>query len=119
MSHRKDTDYLAISTRIRAMEKRLLNRERMNRMIEARDDGEARKVMSECGYPDAGGLEQALTQVRADVFADLAKAVPDPGLVEVFQLKYDYHNAKTLLKAQAMNLPAEQLLLPGGRYPAQ
>ena len=50
MSHRKDTDYLAISTWIRAMEKRLLNRERMNRMIEARDDGEARKVMSECGY---------------------------------------------------------------------
>ena len=38
MSHRKDTDYLAISARIRAMENRLLTRERLDRIIEARDD---------------------------------------------------------------------------------
>ena len=31
MSHRKDTDYLAISARVHAMENRLLNRERMER----------------------------------------------------------------------------------------
>ena len=37
MSHRKDTDYLSISARIRAMENRLLTRERMDRMIEARE----------------------------------------------------------------------------------
>ena len=52
MSHRKDTDYLAVSARIRAMENRLLTRERMDRMIEAKDTAEARKVLSECGYPD-------------------------------------------------------------------
>ena len=34
MSHRKDTDYLAISARIRAMENRLLTRERMERLID-------------------------------------------------------------------------------------
>ena len=38
---RKDTDYLSISARIRAMENKLLTRERMDRMIEARDDAEA------------------------------------------------------------------------------
>ena len=53
MSHIKDTDYLGISTRIHAMENRMLTRERMDRMIEARDDAEALKVLSECGY--AGG----------------------------------------------------------------
>jgi len=119
LSHRKDTDYLSISTRVRAMENQLLARERMDRMIEARDDAEARKVMSECGYSDSLGLEQALMQARAEVFADLAKAVPDPGLVEVFQLKYDYHNAKVLLKAQAMDVDPQRLLLPGGRYDGQ
>ena len=41
MSHTRDTDYLSISTRIHAMEKRMLTRERMDRMIEAREDGEA------------------------------------------------------------------------------
>ena len=49
MSHRKDTDYLAISARVHAMENRLLNRERMERMIEARDAAEAAKLLAECG----------------------------------------------------------------------
>ena len=92
MSHRKDTDYLSVSARVRAMENRLLTRDRMDRMIDAADDGEARKVLAECGYPEGGSLAQA----RADVFRDMESAVPDPRLVEIFQLKYDYHNGKTL-----------------------
>ena len=66
MSPRKDTDYLSISARIRGMENRLLTRERMDRIIDARDDAEARKVLAECGYPVQSGvsLEQALTAVR-------------------------------------------------------
>ena len=118
MSHRKDTDYLAISARIRAMENRLLTRERLERIIEARDDQEARKVLVECGYPDVpgAGLEQVLAQVREETVKDLSGAVPgEPGL-EMFKLKYDYHNAKTILKAQAMGVDAERLLLQGGRF---
>ena len=53
----KDTDYLVISARVKAMESGLLTRERMDRMIEARDDAEALKVLSECRYPDAAGLD--------------------------------------------------------------
>ena len=116
MSHRKDTDYLAISARIRAMENRLLTRERMDRMIEARDQAEAMKVLSECGYNDAAGLDAALLQARAEVFRDMERSAPDPRLVEVFQIKYDYHNAKTILKSQAMGTDPERLLLGGGRY---
>jgi len=118
VSHRKDTDYLAISARIRAMENRLLTRERLDRIIEARDDQEARKVLVECGYPDVAGagLEQMLAQVREETVKDLTSAVPgEPGL-EIFKLKYDYHNAKTILKAQAMGVDAARLLLKGGRY---
>ncbi|MGI5963440.1 MAG: V-type ATPase subunit [Lawsonibacter sp.] len=116
MSHRKDTDYLSISARVRAMENRLLTRERMDRMIEARDAAEAMKVLAECGYPEGGSLEQMLAQARADTVRDLENAVPDRRLVEIFQLKYDYHNAKAILKAQAMGQNVERLLLPGGRY---
>lgn len=116
MSHRKDTDYLAISARIRAMENRLLTRERMDRMIDARDQGEAMKVLSECGYNDAAGLDAALLQARAEVFRDMERSAPDPRLVEVFQIKYDYHNAKTILKGLAMGTDPERLLLGGGRY---
>ena len=47
----KDTDYLHLSTRIRAMENSLLERERMDRMLEAGTVEEAAKVLTECGYP--------------------------------------------------------------------
>ena len=117
MSHRKkDTDYLAISARIRAMENRLLSRERMDRMIEARDEAEAMKILAECGYNEAVGLDGALAQARAEVFKDMEQGAPDPRLVEVFQIKYDYHNAKAILKAQAMGSDPQRLLLAGGRY---
>ena len=43
MSHLKDTDYLALSSRLHVLETRLLGAERMERMIEARDGAEAAK----------------------------------------------------------------------------
>ena len=121
MSHKKDTDYLSISTRIRAMENRLLTRERLERMLEARDYGDAVKVLAECGYAqlsaaDPAQLEQALSTSRDNLFQELAAAVPDKRMVELFQLKYDYHNAKVLIKAKVTGQQADRLLVSGGRY---
>ena len=47
MSKIRDTDYLTISARVRAMENRLVTRERMERMVEARSDDEAVKVLAQ------------------------------------------------------------------------
>ena len=107
MSQKRDTDYLAVSTRIHAMENRMLTRERMERMIDAKDSGEAAKVLSECGYGEltqltSAALEELLADARRNTFRDMADSVPDRRLVEVFQLKYDYHNAKVLIKGGAV-----------------
>lgn len=117
----KDTEYLSISTRIRVMEGRLLSRDRRERMIEARSDDEALKLLTECGYTEpednsSAALDRVLAQAREELFRDLRSAVPQPALVEVFQLKYDYHNAKVLVKAQALDKKADRLLMSGGRY---
>lgn len=121
MSQHKDTDYLSVSSRVRAMETRLLTADRLERMIDARDDAEAIKVLTECGYPEPAGatgpqLEQALSASRTAVLDELAGAVPRPGLVDLFRLKYDYHNAKVLIKARAKGRAAEELMVRGGRY---
>lgn len=122
MSHQKDTDYLALSSRIHAMENRLLTRERMERMLEAKEPGEAAKVLAECGYGElveqnAGGLEQLLSKARNDLFRELEQALPQKSVMQVFQLKFDYHNMKVLLKMQALGKgQPEPLLLTGGRY---
>lgn len=123
LSRNKDTDYLALSARIHAMEGRLLTRDRMDRMIDAREESEALKVLTECGYGGAESLraqdvERVLATARAETFQELSTAAPDPRVVDVFRLKYDYHNAKVLVKAEAMGIDAGRLLLDGGRVPA-
>ena len=123
MTKIKDTDYLTISARIRAMETHLLTRERMERMLEARTDEEAAKVLVECGYEELpalthAGLDELLSAARADLYKQLKGSVPDKRLVEVFQMKYDYHNAKTLIKAAAVGADADRLLMEGGRWSA-
>lgn len=121
---KKDTDYAAISARIRIMENRLLTRERMEQLIEAREDAECVKLMTDCGYPELAALtlpelEKALAQAQEELFADLGKALDDPDVLAVFRVKYDYHNAKALIKSQARELDAGRLLVAGGRYDAE
>ena len=123
MSKIKDTDYLSISAALRARETRLLTRERMERMIDARSGEESAKVLAECGYPELPALtnralDEMLSQARAALYRELKGSVPDPRLVEVFQMKYDYHNAKTLVKAAAVGTEADRLLMEGGRWSA-
>lgn len=121
MSRNKELDYLSISARIHAMETRLLSAERLDRMIDAKDLNEAAKVLTECGYGElsevtASGVEELLSQAQADLFQDLGSAVKNQALLDVFRCKYDYHNAKVLVKAETLGTEEDRLLLGGGRY---
>lgn len=117
----KDTDFLSLTARVRARENDLLTGERRERMLDARTDEEVGKVLSECGYDvpeDLGpaAVNTVLARAREALFRELRGACPQPALVEVFQIKYDYHNAKVLLKAAAVGEEAGRLLMAGGRY---
>ena len=125
---KKDLEYLTLSARVHAMETRLLTPERMERMIEARELEEAARVLSECGYGEMSemsthALEQMLTQAQGDLFRDIGGSFKDTTIIDVFRSKYDYHNAKVLVKGEALDTPPEQvdlMLLKSGRYqPAQ
>ena len=119
----KDTDYLAISARIRAMETGLLTRERMEQVLEARSDDEAVKILQECGYPELDAthpeaMDAALSAAREATLTDLGDSAPDPRYIDIFKLKYDYHNVKAILKAGAMGTDPDRMLMDMGRVPA-
>ncbi len=121
MPQHKDTDYLAISARLHAMENRLLTHERMERMIDAKDNSDAAKVLSECGYGELtqvnlAQLEGLLAKSRGELFYDMANAVPDERVIALFQLQYDYSNAKVMVKAASNGRDPLPLLVEGGRY---
>ena len=100
----KDTEYLMLSSMLRAREAGMLTRERMDRMLSAPSYQEAAKLLCDCGYEDMSacsleGVNDALTRRRSEVFAEMAKMSPHSEVVDIFRVKYDYHNLKALVKA--------------------
>lgn len=119
----KDTDYLVISARIRAMETGLLTGERMEQILAARSDEEVVKLLQEGGYPTMSlespeAMDAAITAAREETLQDLGDSAPDKQYLDIFKLKYDYHNAKAILKAQAMDTDPDHMLADLGRVPA-
>lgn len=106
------------------MENRLLTQERLDRMIDARDPAEAAKVLAECGYGELAeltgdGLEELLNQAQDQLARDLSSYPQAAAILPVFQCATDYHNAKVLVKGEALGWDGERmgrLLMPGGRW---
>ena len=121
---RNDTDFLHATTRVRALERQLLNKERAERMLDAKSMEEAAKLLPEMGYeevspPTMTQLGAVLSRARCATFALLRAISPIPELVDVFQVKYDYHNIKAILKAEARGVRADHLLMDAGRIPKE
>ena len=119
MSNKREA-YLCLSAMLRAREPKLLNNDRAARMLDAASFDEAARMLTDSGYPDmsqmsAKELETSLSARRDEIFAELAKLVPDKAIVDVFKMKYDYHNAKVIIKAEAMGQDARRLMSASGR----
>lgn len=120
MTKRKDTDYLYASSRIRALEKTLLTKERIDRMLEARTLEDSLKVLQEeCEYGLAHNYapnqyEELLSDEHQKNISLLNSI--DEELSPFFLYRYDYLNIKILLKAEFLGLD-EVLLSPLGSIP--
>ena len=67
-------------------------------------------------------MDAALSEAREALLADLGGSAPDAGFIDIFKLKYDYHNAKALVKGEALGWDGERigrLLMPGGRWSSE
>lgn len=117
---KKDTEYLFLSATLRAREARMLTRERMERMLDAPSFAECARTLEDAGFGDmsgfsAGQIEAELSGHRRRVFEEIRGMTPEPAVVDVFRLKYDYHNAKTLIKAQGAGIDGASILSDSGR----
>lgn len=116
----KDIDYLALSARIRGLIDTHLTARRMERFLAAKTDEEAMSVLIECGYPafrlnDAVAMDRAIASVERETFDDMTDFAPDPAIVDIFRVPYDYHNCKALLKEKATGVSADHMLMHNGR----
>lgn len=112
--------YLCLSAMLRAREPKLLNTEKSSRMLDAHSFEETAKLLTDCGYADltqmsAGEIDAYLNERRSVLFTEIERMCPQKEIVDVFRMKYDYHNAKTIIKSEAMGLSAGRLLSICGR----
>ena len=76
--------------------------QRLEQLLTAPSVEACAQLLSEWGYApvhDEPSLQAALSAQREAVFADVSRFMPEAEVLDVFRLKYDYHNIKTLLKA--------------------
>ncbi|MBR4992207.1 MAG: V-type ATPase subunit [Clostridia bacterium] len=115
----KEERYLCVSAYVRALESRLLTQSDLARMIDAGTNEECLRILSDHGYPDLrpdmATVEQALRESREELLADLATILPDRVILDLFRIRYDYHNVKVSLKALWTAVDGTHLLMGGGR----
>ena len=119
----RDTDFLYMTSMLRAREAKMLSPERMNRMLDAESFEDAAKMAEECSYHDMSDMDvfhvdRALSSHRAAVFRELAADEHARPIVDFFRMKYDYHNVKVLVKSMGANTDATHILSDSGRIDA-
>lgn len=124
MQQYRDTDYAAVSAALHAREAKLLTQAMAERMIDAAAPEESYKTLLECGYAPLErctleNVEHALSQARRELYREVSVLAPDKRIIELFQVKYDYHNAKLALKSKRTGEDVSRLAMDCGRFDAQ
>ena len=121
MSEKKisDREYLYLSAMLKAREANMLTRDKLERILAAGSFNDAAKLLQESGWPDmsdqtAAGVDKLLSKRREEIFAELERTIPEREVVEVFRTRYDYHNAKAIIKGEGVGADAEHILSGAG-----
>lgn len=89
-------------------------------MISANSFEESAKILTDCGYEDMSEMsskeiEDNLTKHKDDIYYELDRIAPDKEILDIFRMKYDYHNAKVIIKSGALRSNNDRLLVDSGR----
>lgn len=111
--------------RIRVYETKLLDKSKIDRMIDSTSASEALKVLQETEYGNLIGnvnipedYEVILSEELKRVFNLMYNISPVKSLVDLMSIKYDYHNIKVILKGMFLKEDLSHLLIPVGNNEA-
>lgn len=114
-------DYGQSVVTIRVLEKRLLTKNRLERMIESETCEEVLKLLSETEYSqnmmdiqNSRDYEKILKRETERVFSLVRNMSKNKEVVDILSLKYDYHNLKVLIKSKVFEKDNTNLLMNAG-----
>ncbi|WP_208558714.1 V-type ATP synthase subunit C [Marinilactibacillus kalidii] len=119
----KDTAYGSSNVLIRVYENNLLNRGHYDRMLAADSFEDAVNVLRETPYrndvdqiKEDKNYDTMLMNELHQTFDELFEISPNKALIELFGLRYAYHNLKVLFKEKFTDQDLDHLFIPIGRY---
>ena len=105
-------------SRIWVLETRLLDKSKIERMIDADSADEALKVLGETEYSNvmtnikrATDYEEILTAELKRVYDLVKELCPVKDVVKLMSIKYDYHNLKVILKGKFLGKDLSHMLI--------
>ncbi len=110
-----DTRYAYAVARVRGMETRLLDRQWIERLLSESAEG-ALKALADSAYQDAvadvdspEAIEAGLEKAMSEMLTTIAAIAPDPELIDLFRIRWDYANLKSLLKASLLKIESSEI----------
>jgi V/A-type H+/Na+-transporting ATPase subunit C len=119
-----DNKYLYSVTRTRTLETKLLDSNKIERMVETKTAEDVIKILGETEYANlisemkhSLDYETIISKEIENTYKYMREILPEPELVDIFLLKYDIHNLKVLLKSTLLGEDHDFLLRDLGITP--
>lgn len=113
--------FTQVLPRLRVLETKLLDKSKIDRMIDSKSALDSLKVLQETQYSEhitdinkAEMYEDVLSKELISVYSNLYKMCPFKEVVDIMALKYSYHNIKVLIKGKMLNKDFSNILIPIG-----
>ncbi|MDD4779887.1 MAG: V-type ATP synthase subunit C [Tissierellia bacterium] len=118
----KETDYLFSTARVRSVEKYMLSREKAEKMIDAKTNDDALRILFECNYNSGkvndkispNDYDSLLSQEHKRTYEFITSIAPEEESFNIFLYPYDYHNLKVLMKSEYLDIDSSELLVDTG-----
>lgn len=113
-------------SRIWVLETKLIDKAKIERMIEAPSANEVLRILNETEYSNvssnikrAEDYEEILSAELKRIYDLVYEISPVKDVVKLMSLKYDYHNIKVLLKGKVLNKDLSSMLINLGNLDLQ
>ncbi|MDO5027961.1 MAG: V-type ATPase subunit [Bacillota bacterium] len=111
-------DYIQNSVTVRVYEKKLLDSQTFNRLIDSENLEDFKKILSETSYADVADLvgqrtkfDKALNDKLSSMYKNFYKMSKDKEVVEILASQYIFHNLKVIIKSYLLGQDLTDLLI--------
>ena len=109
---------------IRSMENKLLTKQKLMQMADAKDAAEAFRILCETDYGKTENnnvyeFEKLIQNHLEEEYQAVGKLIPSETFMDIFKFKNDYHNIKVLIKEEIAKVNGKKYLTKGGTIPLE